>query len=306
MSRPADEAPEAPGSDGDDGPLTDPVVEVGAVRLDNSGPLAIIGGVNVLESLDLALRVGERFVELTSALGLPYLFKASFDKANRSSVDSFRGPGLDRGLEMLATIRARLGVEVVTDVHTAEQAAPVAEVAGLVQIPAFLCRQTDLIAACARTGRPLHIKKMQMMAPADLRHALAKCAAFGNRKVVLCERGTSFGYGRLIVDPLSFPQMKALGAPVSFDVTHALQLPGGAGGGHASTGGRRAFAEPLAIAGVSQGIAALFIEAHPEPDVALCDGPSATRLDALPDLLRRVARLDACVKSTWHSDVTSM
>lgn len=266
-------------------------VLVGRHRVGNEEPLTLFAGVNVLESRDLALRVADALLAVADQI--PVVFKASFDKANRSSVHSFRGPGPDEGLCWLAEVRA-MGLPVLTDIHAPEQAQMVAEVVDLLQIPAFLCRQTDLIAAAAETGKPLHIKKMQMMAPAEMGNVLAKARALGASGVILCERGTSFGYNNLVVDPLSFTQMKALGAPVSFDVTHSLQLPGGLG---AATGGRREYVEPLAIAGVSQGIAALFLELHPNPDRALCDGPCALPLGSLPGLIRRLLAFDALAKS---------
>lgn len=272
-----------------------PTLPVADLTLANDRPLALIAGLNVLESLDLALRVAERLREATAARGVPFIFKASFDKANRSSVRSFRGPGLDRGLDWLTRVRAATGAPIVTDIHAPEQAAPVAEVADLLQIPAFLVRQTDLIAAAAATGRPLHLKKMQMMAPADMAPAVDKCAALGARHVAVCERGTLFGYGRLIVDPLAFVELKALGVPVTFDVTHALQLPGALGD---ATGGRGHLVEPLALAGVSQAIAALFLEVHPDPARAKCDGPCALPLDRVGPLLDRLIALDRLVKSS--------
>ncbi len=263
------------------------------IVLANDRPLVLIAGLNVLESLDLARRVAGTLGEAAARHGLPWVFKASFDKANRSSVDSFRGPGLERGLEWLARIKAEFDVPIVTDIHLPEQAAPVARVAELLQIPAFLVRQTDLLAAAAATGRPLHLKKMQLMAPEDMGPAVAKCAALGASAVAICERGTLFGYGRLVVDMLGFSAMKALDVPLTFDVTHSLQLPGALG--HA-TGGRGALTEPLALAGVSQGIAGLFLEVHPDPARAKCDGPCALPLDRLDGLLARIAALDALIK----------
>lgn len=270
-------------------------IRLGAdVALANQRPLTLIAGINVLESLDLALRVAEHLRRATERHGMALVFKASFDKANRSSVRSFRGPGLERGLEWLARVKQTFGVPLVTDIHAAAQAAPAAEVVDLVQIPAFLVRQTDLIAAAAATGRPLHLKKMQMMAPEDMGPAVAKCAALGASAVAVCERGTLFGYGRLVVDMLGFEALKALDVPVTFDVTHSLQLPGALG--HA-TGGRGASVESLAMAGVSQCIAALFLEVHPDPAAAKCDGPCALPLDRVDALLGRLAALDALVKS---------
>jgi 2-dehydro-3-deoxyphosphooctonate aldolase (KDO 8-P synthase) len=231
--------------------------------------------------------------EVCARLSLPLIFKASFDKANRSSHTSYRGPGLERGLAQLADLKARFGFPLITDIHAPEQAAPVAEVVDCLQIPAFLVRQTDLIEAACRTGKPLHLKKMQCMAPLELQASLKKCEAFGQPNVILCERGTLFGYNNLVVDPLSFSALKGLGAPVSFDVTHALQQPGALG--HA-TGGRGHLTAPLMAAGVSQGIAALFLELHPEPNEARCDGPCALRLDEAEALLRRARSLDEWAK----------
>jgi 2-dehydro-3-deoxyphosphooctonate aldolase (KDO 8-P synthase) len=265
------------------------------VVLGNGRPFVLIAGLNVLESRELALRVAESLRDSTARLGIPFVFKASFDKANRSSTRSFRGPGLHEGLSILAMIRQRFGVPVLTDVHDRSQVGPTAEVADVIQIPAFLGRQTDLLEAACETARPLHVKKMQMMAPADVENIARKCEGFGNGRIVVCERGTSFGYGNLIVDPLAFPQMKALGLPVTFDVTHALQLPGGLG---TATAGRGHLTEPLAIAGMSQGIAGLFLECHPSPEHALCDGPCAMPLARVHDLLVRIQAVDRLVKST--------
>jgi 2-dehydro-3-deoxyphosphooctonate aldolase (KDO 8-P synthase) len=264
------------------------------IEFGNDRPAVVIGGVNVLENTDISLRVGEAFRSATAEIGVPYLFKASFDKANRSSVDSYRGPGLDAGLAMLARVKRDLGVPVVTDVHAPEQCAPVAEVADVLQIPAFLVRQTDLLAAAAATGRPLHLKKSQMMAPADMRAVAEKCGKLGATRVMLCERGTFFGYHRLVVDVLGLAEMCRYGLPTTLDVTHALQLPGSEG---SATGGRGEYARQLAMAGAALGLAGIFIEAHPAPERAPCDGASATRLADVPGLLRAVKRIDDFVKS---------
>jgi 2-dehydro-3-deoxyphosphooctonate aldolase (KDO 8-P synthase) len=278
----------------DDGPpLPSSVIDVGGVRLGNRAPLVVIGGLNVLEDPRTVSEVAAAFVSATRRWSMPFIFKASFDKANRSSKDSPRGPGLEEGLKLLGEIKARFGVPVLTDVHEVNQCAPVAELADILQIPAFLCRQTDLVLAAARTGRPIHIKKMQMMAPGDMVHIVGKCLAAGNEKVIVCERGTFFGYGNLVVDLLSFPELKKIGCPVTFDVTHALQLPGGRG---AAAGGRAEHAEALALAGVSQGLAGLFVEAHPDPESAWCDGPSALALARLPGFLGRLRALDRLIK----------
>lgn len=268
-------------------------VDVGGVRLGNRRPLVLLGGVNVLEGSGLAAEVAAELAAITDRLGLPWIFKASWDKANRSAHHSWRGIGLDAGLRVLQTVKEEFGVPILTDVHEPGQAAPVAEVADMLQVPAFLVRQTDLVAACCETGRPLHLKKTQGMAPADMANVVDKCRHFGRRDVAVCERGTHFGYGNLVVDPLAFPALKDLGVPVTFDVTHSLQLPGGLG--HAA-GGRRELAPGLAVAAVSQGIAGLFLETHPDPDRALCDGPSATPLAQVEALLRRVMAVDEVVK----------
>lgn len=258
----------------------------------NDRPLVLIGGINVIESRELAFAAAEHFVAVTRALGVPYVFKASFDKANRSSIHSFRGPGLERGLAILAEVKARFGVPVLTDVHEPHQAAAVAEVADILQLPAFLARQTDLVVAIARTGAVINVKKPQFLAPEEMRHILAKCAEAGNGRVLLCERGSSFGYNNLVVDMLGLDLMKPL-APVVFDVTHALQKPGGRAD---SADGRGGQAAALARAGVAVGIAGLFVEAHPDPAHALCDGPSALPLADLEPFLRQLVAIDAVVK----------
>ena len=263
------------------------------LRFENEAPLVLIAGLNVLEDPGLTGEVASELRRVTSELQIPLVFKASFDKANRSSHQSPTGPGLELGLQQLKQLKRAHELPIITDIHEPAQAAPVAEVAEILQIPAFLCRQRELIRAAAMTGRPLHIKKMQMMAPEELGRVLARCHYYGAERVLLCERGTSFGYHRLIVDPLSFSALKALGAPVSFDVTHALQLPGLG----AASGGRGELTEPLARSAVAQGIAALFLECHPRPAEALCDGPSALPLGELPSLLRRLKMIDALVKS---------
>ncbi|MBL8553684.1 MAG: 3-deoxy-8-phosphooctulonate synthase [Phenylobacterium sp.] len=261
-------------------------------------PLVVIAGLNVLEDLELALQVGRDLKAVTGELGLPYVFKASFDKANRSSIASYRGPGLEEGLEMLRAVKAELNVPICTDLHEVSQAAAVAAVADLVQIPAFLCRQTDLVIAAARATRAagglLHVKKGQFLAPQDCRSILDKVReATGADMTILCERGVSFGYGNLVVDMLGIPLMQELGAPVSIDATHAVQLPGaqvGSNGG-ASTGGRRSGVPVIARAAVAAGADAVFLEFHPEPDQALCDGPSALPLSAARGLLSQLKAL---------------
>ncbi len=269
-------------------------VVVAGTPLANDAPLVLLAGLNVLESRELALEVATELVDACRAVELPLVFKASFDKANRSSAESFRGPGLQRGLEMLAEVKQRFDVPLLTDIHKPAQAAPVAEVVDILQIPAFLCRQTDLLRAACATGRPVHVKKGQFLAPQDVTNIVAKCRSFGCEQVLLGERGSSFGYGNLIVDFLGFPVMKATGCPLIFDVTHSLQQPGGLG--HA-TAGRRQYLRSLALSGVAQGIAGLFLEVHPEPDEALCDGPCAWPLQLVRPLLSQLTALDRLVKS---------
>ncbi|MCS2608419.1 3-deoxy-8-phosphooctulonate synthase [Halomonas dongshanensis] len=268
-------------------------IPVAGLTAGNSLPLMLLGGMNVLESAALADEVASAYVEVTQKLGMPYVYKASFDKANRSSITSFRGPGLDKGLQILADIKARHKVPVITDVHEPWQAERVAEVADIIQLPAFLARQTDLVVAMAKTGAVINIKKPQFLAPHEMRHILNKCQEAGNDKLLLCERGSSFGYNNLVVDMLGFGDMKQTGFPVFFDVTHSLQRPGGRAD---SADGRRAQVAELARAGVAVGLAGLFLEAHPDPDNAKCDGPCALPLDQLEPFLTQLAQLDALVK----------
>ncbi len=259
----------------------------------NSRPFTLFGGMNVLESRELALEVADAYSQVTTKLGIPYVFKASFDKANRSSMHSFRGPGLEKGLAILEEIRDRYHVPVLTDVHEPDQAKPAAQVCDVIQLPAFLSRQTDLVVAMARTGAVINVKKAQFLAPHEMAHIINKCEEAGNDRVILCERGTAFGYNNLVVDMLGFGEMKKLGAPVFFDVTHALQMPGGR---RDSAGGRREQVTELARAGLSQGLAGLFLEAHPNPDEAKCDGPCALRLSQLEPFLAQLKQLDELIK----------
>jgi 2-dehydro-3-deoxyphosphooctonate aldolase (KDO 8-P synthase) len=265
-------------------------------------PLVCIAGLNVLEDLDLALETARTLKAVAGALGLPFLFKASFDKANRSSIHSYRGPGLAKGLKILAEVKARVGVPIVTDIHEIAQAKPVAEVADVVQIPAFLCRQTDLLVAAAKAVAAadgwLQVKKGQFLAPWDCRNILDKInEAIGRDLTILCERGTSFGYNNLIVDMLAIEDMKALGAPVTIDATHAVQLPGAdPRSNSASTGGRREGVPVIAKAAVAAGADGVFLEFHPEPDKALCDGPSCLPLSAASDLLARLKAIHQAVR----------
>lgn len=273
--------------------VTEKTIEFAGLRAGNSLPLMLFGGMNVLESRDLALEIAETYVDVCGRLGMPYVFKASFDKANRSSIHSYRGPGLEKGLEILAEVKARFDVPVITDVHEPWQAQPVAEVADVIQLPAFLARQTDLVVAMAETGAVINVKKPQFVAPHEMRHIIAKCREAGNDRVILCERGASFGYNNLVVDMLGFGEMKQTGYPLIFDVTHSLQRPGGRSD---SAGGRRAQVFELARAGVAVGLAGVFLEAHPDPDKALCDGPSALPLDRLEPFLSQLKALDELVK----------
>jgi 2-dehydro-3-deoxyphosphooctonate aldolase (KDO 8-P synthase) len=269
------------------------ILTIADLSLGNSLPFVLFGGMNVLESRDLAMEVAEAYVDVTRRLDIPYVFKASFDKANRSSIHSFRGPGLDAGLEVLKDIKDRFGVPVISDVHEPWQAQPAAQVCDVIQLPAFLSRQTDLVAAMASTGAVINIKKAQFLAPQEMKHIISKCREAGNDRIILCERGSSFGYNNLVVDMLGFGTMKAFEYPVMFDVTHALQMPGG----HSdSAAGRRAQVTELARAGMSQGLAGLFLEAHPDPDKAKCDGPCALRLSQIEPFLRQVKAIDELVK----------
>lgn len=269
-------------------------IRVRDIPIANDKPFVLFGGMNVLESRDLALQVCEHYKKVTDKLGIPYVFKASFDKANRSSINSFRGPGLEAGLKIFEEIKKAFDVPVITDVHEPEQAAPVAEVCEIIQLPAFLSRQTDLVVAMAKTGAIINIKKAQFLAPQEMKHILNKCLEAGNDQLILCERGSCFGYNNLVVDMLGFGIMKQFEYPVFFDVTHALQMPGGRAD---SAGGRRAQVTDLAKAGLSQGLAGLFLEAHPDPTHAKCDGPCALPLDKLEPFLQQLKQLDDLTKS---------
>lgn len=270
------------------------VVKVGDISISNETPMVLFGGMNVLESRDLAMQIAEHYVEVTNRLNIPYVFKASFDKANRSSLTSFRGPGLDEGLKIMQEIKETFNVPLITDVHEPYQAAPVAEVCDIIQLPAFLSRQTDLVQAMAATGAVINIKKAQFLAPQEMKHILSKCEDAGNSNLILCERGSSFGYNNLVVDMLGFSTMKEMGYPVMFDATHALQMPGGRSD---SADGRRALVAQLSRAGLAQGIAGLFLEAHPDPTQAKCDGPCALPLDKLEPYLAQMKAVDELIKS---------
>jgi len=269
------------------------VIRVGDLQVSNNLPFSLFGGMNVLESRELALEIAAQYKEITSQLGIPYIFKASFDKANRSSIDSFRGPGLLKGLEILAEIKETYQVPIISDIHEPEQAKPAAEVIDVLQLPAFLCRQTDLVVALAKTGRPINIKKAQFLAAHEMGHIINKFKEAGNEKILLCERGSSFGYNNLVVDPLNFGIMKETGCPVVFDVTHSLQIPGGRSD---SADGRRQAVSQLMLAGMSQGIGGLFLESHPNPAQAKCDGPCALPLNKLEAFLKQAKAMDDLVK----------
>lgn len=272
--------------------MTIDVLSLGAIHIGNEQPFVLFGGMNVLESRDLAMRIAEHYVTVTDKLNIPYVFKASFDKANRSSIHSYRGPGLDEGLKLFEEIKQTFKVPLITDVHEPWQAAPIAEVVDVLQLPAFLARQTDLVVAMAKTGALINVKKPQFLAPLEMRHILTKFAEAGNEKVMLCERGSSFGYNNLVVDMLGMDDMKPM-APVIFDATHALQRPGGRTD---SADGRRAQAAQLARSGMALGLAGLFIEAHPNPEQAKCDGPCALPLSKLEPYLAQIQALDELIK----------
>ncbi|MDC0442788.1 3-deoxy-8-phosphooctulonate synthase [Gammaproteobacteria bacterium] len=260
----------------------------------NQEPMTLMGGVNVLESESVVMAVAEKFAETTSNLNINWIFKGSFDKANRSSISSFRGPGVDEGLKILEKVKSEFNVPVITDIHEPSQADTVSKVCDVIQIPAFLCRQTDLVVAAAKTKKIIQFKKPQFLSAPEMKNVIEKCHQAGNKNVTLCERGNSFGYNNLVVDMLNFQIMKDLGVPVIFDATHSLQLPGGLGN---AAGGRREYLLPLAKAGLSQGIAGLFIEAHPNPDLAKCDGPCAISTDEIPAVLSQLSELDNFIKN---------
>jgi len=267
-----------------------------SINVANTSPFVLFGGINVLESRDLALRAAEAYVEVTTRLGIPYVFKASFDKANRSSIRSYRGPGLDEGLRIFEAVKAAFGVPLITDIHEPHQVKAAAEVVDVLQLPAFLARQTDLVVALAKTGRVINIKKPQFLSPSQMANIVEKFKEAGNEKLILCDRGTSFGYDNLVVDMLGFSVMKKAtnNLPVIFDVTHALQQREA---GASASGGRRAQVLELARAGMAVGLAGLFMEAHPDPDNAKCDGPSALPLGLLEPFLTQIKALDDLVKS---------
>ncbi|GLX81170.1 3-deoxy-8-phosphooctulonate synthase [Thalassotalea eurytherma] len=268
------------------------LIELNQIEIANDKPFVLFGGMNVLESRDLAMTIAEAYKETTQKLGIPYVFKASFDKANRSSVHSFRGPGLDEGLKIFEEIKSTFNVPIITDVHEPHQAQPVADVVDIIQLPAFLARQTDLVVAMAKTGAIINVKKPQFLAAHEMRHIITKFGEADNDNIILCERGSCYGYNNLVVDMLAMDEMKTM-APVMFDATHALQQPGGRSD---SADGRRAHAAQLARSGMAIGIAGLFIESHPDPDNAKCDGPCALPLEKLEPYLAQMKAIDDLVK----------
>ncbi|MDQ6972447.1 MAG: 3-deoxy-8-phosphooctulonate synthase [Mariprofundaceae bacterium] len=269
-------------------------VRIADFEIAQDRPLVLLAGPCVIEGEDFTLKTAEAIRDIAARVGVPLVFKSSFDKANRTSKDGFRGPGMDEGLRILQRVKDEIGIPVVTDVHTPEQAAPVAEVADILQTPAFLCRQTDFIDAVARAGKPVNIKKGQFLAPWDMRHVLDKALATGNPDIMLCERGASFGYNNLVSDMRSLLVMSEFDTPLVFDVTHSVQQPGGLGG---ATGGNREFVPGLARAAVATGVAAVFMEVHPDPDQAMSDGPNSLPLADLEALLTRLKQIDGIVKA---------
>ncbi|WP_102505136.1 3-deoxy-8-phosphooctulonate synthase [Salinivibrio kushneri] len=282
--------------------MNNKVVSIGNIDVANDKPFVLFGGMNVLESRDLAMHICEHYVTVTEKLGIPYVFKASFDKANRSSVNSYRGPGMEEGLKIFQELKETFGVPIITDIHTEAQAQPVAEVVDVLQLPAFLARQTDLVEAMAKTGAVINVKKPQFMSPGQVGNIAEKFAECGNDNIILCERGACHGYDNLVVDMLGFGVMKKAseGSPLIFDVTHSLQMRDPSG---AASGGRREQTVDLAFSGMATGLAGLFMEAHPDPDNAKCDGPSAFPLNQLEPFLNQLKQLDDLVKGFTKIDI---
>jgi|TARA_B110000014_G_scaffold136951_1_gene94753 2-dehydro-3-deoxyphosphooctonate aldolase (KDO 8-P synthase) len=272
--------------------MTINAISINNITVANDKPFVLFGGMNVLESRDLAMKIAEHYVEVTTKLGIPYVFKASFDKANRSSVNSYRGPGLDEGLKIFEEIKSTFNVPLITDVHEPFQAQPVADVVDVIQLPAFLARQTDLVVAMAKTGAVINVKKPQFLAAHEMKHIINKFSEAGNENIILCERGSCYGYNNLVVDMLAMDEMKSY-APVIFDATHALQKPGGRSD---SADGRRAQAAQLSRSGMALGLGGLFLESHPNPNEAKCDGPCALPLDKLEPYLQQMKSIDDLVK----------
>ncbi len=277
-------------------------IAIRSLKVGNERPMTLFGGMNVLESRDLALRIAEHYIKVTEKLNIPYVFKASFDKANRSSIHSFRGPGMEEGLKIFSEIKEKFDIPLITDVHEPQQCQPVAEVCDIIQLPAFLARQTDLVSAMAKTGAVINVKKPQFLSPAQMKNIVEKFNECGNDKIILCERGTCMGYDNLVVDMLGFRTMKEVSnnLPVIFDVTHALQCRDPMG---AASSGRRQQVAELGRAGLAVGIAGIFLEAHPDPSQALCDGPSALPLEKLEPFLTQMKQIDDLVKSLPSLDI---
>ncbi len=269
-------------------------IKVKDIKLSNSSPIIVIAGLNVLEDKSMAIDVATELKEITYNNNVPFIFKASFDKANRSSIESYRGPGIKNSIQIFEAIKKELDIPIITDIHEQGQIKEISEVVDILQIPAFLCRQTDLINAACQTQLPLNIKKGQFLSPSQMQNIIDKCKSFGNDNIILCERGSSFGYNNLVVDFLGISKQKSYNYPIILDVTHSLQLPGGRG---SSAGGRSHQAEDLALAATALSISGLFIEVHPDPSKALCDGPSATKLEDFENILKKIKMLDDLVKS---------
>lgn len=265
-------------------------ITIGNIKAGGNNPPLIIAGPCVIENEEIIFHTAQRLKEICLLVGLPFVFKSSFDKANRTSVTSFRGPGIEKGLRLLAEVKSRVAVPVISDIHSIEQIRPAAEILDIIQIPAFLCRQTDLLVAASNTGKPVSVKKGQFLAPWDVQNIIGKFTSTGNEKLMLTERGTTFGYNNLVVDFRSFPIMRSFGYPVIFDVTHSLQLPGGQGG---CSGGQREYAGTLARAAAAAGVDGFFMEVHPDPDIALCDGPNMIPLDEVEKLLRDIKKISS-------------
>ncbi len=270
-------------------------IQIGNIPIGGNAPLVLIAGPCVIESQALVLETAEALKKITGDVGIPFIFKSSYDKANRSSLSSFRGPGIKEGLKILQQVREEFSIPLLSDVHTGDEIGPAAEVLDVLQVPAFLCRQTDFITQVARAGRPVNVKKGQFMAPWDMKNVVEKIRHAGNKNIMITERGSSFGYNNLVADMRSLPIMQKLGVPVIFDGTHSVQLPGGQG---ASSGGEREFIAPLTRAAVAAGVDGIFLEVHPRPDEALCDGPNMLALKDLPNLLRQVKDIDAILKTS--------
>lgn len=271
-------------------------VRIGSLGVGDNHPPVIIAGPCVIEDEEITFHTAGKLKDICGSAGLPFVFKSSFDKANRTSINSYRGPGIERGLRVLSDVRERFGVPVISDIHSLDEIRPASEVLDMLQIPAFLCRQTDLIVAASKTGKPVNIKKGQFLAPWDVKNIIDKFTSTGNKNLLLTERGTSFGYNNLVVDFRAFPIIRSFGYPLIFDVTHSLQLPGGQG---SRSGGQREFAGPLARAAMAVGVDGLFMEVHPEPDKALCDGPNMIPLEELPGFLKAVKAIHSLVSGPF-------